>query len=217
MTKTKGKWIHTQALGTLFLEQVLVYFDVPELFVCTDADDRRYLVVFVDDDTLRYVAVPISDATLTAMLQGDITMKQAFLRADGGVAFNIHKDFSVGGFVAERTAIHEIPDEDLPDESGYYHMYTDDVRQYCEQLQEQSDLDELRVEPAQYHWTDKGTFVASTATYSTAFTINVQESALFKAVKTILNSQYSMVEVLTYGEEPVSVYQSDFTSAANAA
>ena len=50
MTKTKGKWIHTQALGTLFLEQVLVYFDVPELFVCTDADDRRYLVVFVDDE-----------------------------------------------------------------------------------------------------------------------------------------------------------------------
>lgn len=217
MTKTKGKWIHTQALGTLFLEQVLVYFDVPELFVCTDADGRRYLVVFVDDDTLRYVAVPISDATLTAMLQGDITMKQAFLHADGGVAFNIHKDFGVGGFVAERTAIQEIPDEDLPDESGYYHMYTDDVRQYCEQLQEQSDFDEVRVEPVRYRWADQGTFVASTATYSAGFTMNAQASTFFRAIKTILDSQYSMVEVLTYGEEPVSVYQSDFTSAANAA
>lgn len=217
MTKTKGKWIHTQALGTLFLEQVLVYFDVPELFVCTDADDHRYLVVFVDDDTLRYVAVPISDATLTAMLQGDITMKQAFLCADGGVAFNIHKDFGTGGFVAERTAIQEIPDEDLPDESGYYHVYTDDVRQYCEQLQEQSDFDEVRVEPVRYHWADQSTFVASTATYSTGPAINVQESTFFRAVKTILDSQYKVVEVLSYGEEPVSVYKSDFTSAANAA
>lgn len=217
MTKTKGKWIHTQALGTLFLEQVLVYFDVPELFVCTDADDRRYLVVFVDDDTLRYVAVPVSDATLTAMLQGDITMKQAFLRTDGGVAFNIHKDFSAGGFIAERTAIQEIPDEDLPDESGYYRMYTDDVRQYCEQLQEQSDLDEVRVEPARYHWTDQGTFVASTATYSAGLTISAQASTFFRAVNTILDSQYKVVEGLTYGKESVSVYKSDFTSVANAA
>lgn len=213
MNQAKEEWIYTQTLGTLFVEIVLVFFDVPELFVCTDNDGHRYLVVFVDDDSLRYVAVPISDEVLVAMLQGKITMKQAFLLADGGVAFNIYKDFDADAFIAQQTTIQAVPAEDLPNDDGYYHMRTRDVIQYCEQLQRRSAVDELQMTVPPYHWTEHGSTVSAMETCATSFLINIK----LAPAKSVAATQYDMFEVFTYGEESVPIFQPGFENTANAA
>ena len=44
------EWINTKETGQLYIEKILVTFDVPILFVCTDYENRKYLCLNADED-----------------------------------------------------------------------------------------------------------------------------------------------------------------------
>lgn len=45
------KWIKIKETGQLYLEKIIVSFDIPILFVCNDFENRKYLCLNVDEET----------------------------------------------------------------------------------------------------------------------------------------------------------------------
>ena len=74
----KREWIKVKGLGQLYLEKILLSFDIPILFVCTDFENRRYLCLNIDDDVPQAVIAEIDIKTLIGMLKDEITMEMAF-------------------------------------------------------------------------------------------------------------------------------------------
>lgn len=72
------EWIKIKETGQLFLEKILVSFDVPILFVCADYENRKYLCLNIDDETGESVIVATDNKRLIAMLKNEITMDPYF-------------------------------------------------------------------------------------------------------------------------------------------
>lgn len=72
------KWIRIKETGQLFLERVLVSFDIPILFVCTDYENRRYLCLNIDPETGKSVIALTDSRHLIAMMQNKVTMESVF-------------------------------------------------------------------------------------------------------------------------------------------
>ena len=78
------EWIKIKELGQLYLEKVLVAFDIPILFVCVDSVDRKYLCLNTDAESGKTVIAPTDNKTLIDMLNNDITMESVFRNAING-------------------------------------------------------------------------------------------------------------------------------------
>ena len=74
--------------GPLHEEKVLVTFDVPELFVCVDEKNERYLFLKLNGYE-KYLCVKTPVLVLLLMLKGRISMKEAFYEAVDGIAYYI--------------------------------------------------------------------------------------------------------------------------------
>jgi len=62
------------------ISQILVYYDVPEIFVSTDNIGTNYLCLLVEegDNSLEYISMPISEKRLIQFKVGDIDLKKIF-------------------------------------------------------------------------------------------------------------------------------------------
>lgn len=61
----------------LIAKNILEFYDVPQLFVATDAMDINYLcVLYSQENSCEYLAVQISALRLRAFLAGDIDLRQ---------------------------------------------------------------------------------------------------------------------------------------------
>jgi hypothetical protein len=74
----------------LHILDVLVYYDRPLLYTCRNgASGQAFLVLFADesetDETWLYA--PLSDARMAAILAGDVTLKDAFTKSEGGAVY----------------------------------------------------------------------------------------------------------------------------------
>lgn len=66
----------------LTLMQTLEYYDVPQIFVATDAMGTRYLCTLFDkteSDGYKYIGVQISEPRLMAFLGGQLDLRDAYL------------------------------------------------------------------------------------------------------------------------------------------
>ena len=63
------KWINVEEIGQLYLEKILVTFDIPILFVCSNGKNKKYLCLNIGDEDGTTVIAEISKATLSAMQQ----------------------------------------------------------------------------------------------------------------------------------------------------
>ena len=61
------EWIKLKEIGQLYLEKILVAFDVPILFVCTDYAKRRYLCLNIDNETGETAIAEVSNKQLIQM------------------------------------------------------------------------------------------------------------------------------------------------------
>ena len=68
------KWINVEEIGQLYLEKILVTFDIPILFVCSNGKNKKYLCLNIAE---------ISKATLSAMQQNKIPMEAVYRQAIG--------------------------------------------------------------------------------------------------------------------------------------
>ena len=70
------KWLNLGETGQLYLEQILVTFDIPILFVCNGFENRKYLCLNVYEEVGTTVIAETDNETLLAMLQNKLTMEQ---------------------------------------------------------------------------------------------------------------------------------------------
>ena len=77
------KWINVEEIGQLYLEKILVTFDIPILFVCSNGKNKKYLCLNIGDEDGKTVIAEISKATLSAMQQNKIPMEAVYRQTIG--------------------------------------------------------------------------------------------------------------------------------------
>lgn len=69
----------------LTLMQTLEYYDVPQIFVATDAMGTRYLCTLFDnteEEGYKYIGVQISEPRLMAFVGGQLDLREAYLHPE---------------------------------------------------------------------------------------------------------------------------------------
>ena len=136
----KEKWIEVDPFGSLYYESILVHFNEPDLFVCTDQYEKKYLVVLLDEDTEGYLLAETDNQNILCMINKEISMEQAFKNAKSGNAFYIFYDANADGFVSKEEKISLIQKEDLPESNVLFTLSDDNIQNYRSFLQEQIKL-----------------------------------------------------------------------------
>ena len=75
------EWIKIKETGQLYLEKVIVSFDIPILFVCNDFENRKYLCLNIDDEIGTTIIAETDNKMLLNMLQDKVTMEYVFRNA----------------------------------------------------------------------------------------------------------------------------------------
>ena len=103
------------SLGTLFNIDVYIYYDGPQLFSCESLAGQKYLALNVeyDDGVCRWFYMPISSSRLDSVKRGDISLYDAFKKAENGWLWEVTID-SNGLDEAILIRVHDLCDEDLP-------------------------------------------------------------------------------------------------------
>ena len=119
-------------IGQLNYEKIIVRFDIPLLFTCTDINDNRYIVVCADEDKGIYVVGKTNISDLLHMLKNDITMYDYFRQREE--LYTISYDYDSGEFVWEPTSQDLISDDMLPDKGADLELSNAAICDYIEQL-----------------------------------------------------------------------------------
>lgn len=106
----------------LTLVQTLEYYDVPQIFVATDAMGTRYLCTLYDKaktDGYKYIGVQISELRLMAFLGGQLDLREAYLHPEVDNA--IYLVVAQNGTLEATTLLQQqdITENMLP-EAGYF-------------------------------------------------------------------------------------------------
>lgn len=109
----------------IFIDRILVYYDIPQVFIAKDAINTRYLCMFIgsNSDYDSYVGVQISQSRLFELLAGKIDLRTAYQTPEIHEYFDIHhaEDIRV---VAMNSSI---DDQYLPDEDFFTKVDLDDT------------------------------------------------------------------------------------------
>ena len=106
----------------LALSQILEYYDVPQIFVATDATGVRYLCTLFgqsETDGYKYLGVQISEPRLLAFVGGQLYLREAYLHPEvENAVYNV----TVNDEIITATA--PIPQQDITEdmlpEAGYF-------------------------------------------------------------------------------------------------
>lgn len=132
------KWIELEEIGCLYQEEILVFFDIPLLFVCKDEKNQRYLVLCEDEEEGIYIAVRCEKNDILQMLLGKVSMEQTFRKVEDGRVIKIEYNFDTSGFEYSYKAINDINEDELPDKDVLYKVTNEKIRRYIEKLKNES-------------------------------------------------------------------------------
>lgn len=106
----------------LTLVQILEYYDVPQIFVATDAMGTRYLCTLYDKaetDGYKYIGAQISEPRLMAFIGGQLDLREAYLHPE--VENAVYLVVAQNGTLTATTLLQQqdISENMLP-EAGYF-------------------------------------------------------------------------------------------------
>ncbi len=109
----------------IFPYKILIYYDIPELFIAQDKVLSKYLCLKTTDGKhLDYLTIPISEKKLNLLQSGQIDLRDAFMNSELGFwLIATCKDDDL--FYAERKDWISIPDELLPDKGFSFPIQQD--------------------------------------------------------------------------------------------
>lgn len=136
MTKRK-EWIKIEETGQLYIEKVLVNFDVPIFFICKNAEDKKYLCLEIDYQIGQYVIAETTNNELIKMLQNKVYMEQLFRNCVNGKIIVTKYDFKEKSFQTLDKDAQNISQEFLPKEETYFDMQSETISEYIDILTEQ--------------------------------------------------------------------------------
>lgn len=112
-------------------EKILIYYDLPILFVCTDDNNVKYLVLCTDSENLQYIIISISKDCLLDMLNKRISAYDIFTNAKEKwrvtPAENIEDD--------KIEILDNFKEDELPKKNVYYKIFDKAVKDYKENLE----------------------------------------------------------------------------------
>lgn len=109
------KWIYTKRTGQLYTKKILITFDIPVLFVCTDEQEHLFLCLNVDSDTGLTVIAETSKQMLEDMEQCRIPMETVFREAEKGELLLVWYDKDEEKIECKAENVKEIPADMLPE------------------------------------------------------------------------------------------------------
>ena len=131
------EWINTKETGQLYIEKILVTFDVPILFVCTDYENRKYLCLNADEDDKKYVIARTDNQNLIKMLTNMISMESVFRTSkDDNVIIAEYDDESESIITTVDDSSH-ISKDFLPEVGAYFELSNKMILDYIEYLKRQ--------------------------------------------------------------------------------
>ena len=109
----------------IFIERILVYYDIPQVFIAKDAIDTRYLCMYIgsQSDYDSYVGVQISQSRLFELFAGKIDLRTAYQAPEIQEYFDIHN----AGDLRVVAMNSSIEDQYLPDEDFFTAIDLDDT------------------------------------------------------------------------------------------
>ena len=131
------EWIRLKETGQLFLEKVLVSFDIPILFVCVDYENRKYLCLNIDEESGMSVIVATDNKHLLDMLRNEITMDSVFRNSIDRKAIVAEYNFEKGEIVSHTEDSWAISAEMLPKENEYFEYTNKVIEEYISSLERQ--------------------------------------------------------------------------------
>ena len=131
------KWIKLKETGQLYLEKVIVFFDIPILFVCNDFENRNYLCLNIDEEKGTTVIAETEIETLIAMLQDEKTMESVFREALNDKVIIAEYDEENGEIVTKIESAKEISEDFLPEKGALLEQKNQEIVEYISYLKKQ--------------------------------------------------------------------------------
>lgn len=115
----------------LYLEEVLVEFDIPLFFVCKDDSNNKYIVECIDEHKLEYIVSDTTNKDILDMLNKRCTMYDYIKRGKKYwkviTGENIETD--------DIEEINELTDDILPVKDAYYEHLSEKIKNYMKKLE----------------------------------------------------------------------------------
>lgn len=111
----------------LIVQKILEFYDIPQLFVATDALGISYLCVLYNKDTeIEYLAVQLSELRLGLFLKGELDLRKAYTdpEQDNTLYHVVVKDEVV---TADRLLQKDELSEHMLPEAGFYYDADDAI------------------------------------------------------------------------------------------
>lgn len=109
----------------LHIQQILVYYDIPEIFIAADEVDTKYLclLVDIDKDLTKYISTPISSERLTRFINGKEDLRNVFITPETNYIYFFDK---INEFIEASVWEKELPEEFLPEEGFIFEKPLED-------------------------------------------------------------------------------------------
>ncbi len=131
------KWIEIKGFGVLYIEIVLVTFDIPLLFTCFDEFKNRYLVLCVDEEIGQYLLVKSNSSSLLKMLNNEVPMEQTFKDMSNGRFMLVNYNSSEKKFEFDYLNIEQTSKDMLPDEGAFFELSNQKIKDYITKLEKE--------------------------------------------------------------------------------
>lgn len=128
------EWISLKETGQLCVEKVLVTFDTPTLFVCTDSSDKRYLCLNIGENDDKYVIAKTNARYLLNMLRNKYTMEFVFRNSIDGKIILAEYDYDGETIVSESKTAQDVRADLLPKKGEYFELSNDSIVEYIKRL-----------------------------------------------------------------------------------
>lgn len=131
------RWLNIPPIGDLFIEQILITFDVPELFVCKDGNGDRFLVLYEDNENYQYLLVEVDCYSLLELLQRHVSIDWVFRNSINGNAYRLVYDKEKDALRLEPIEARLLSQEELPDKGTYLAFQGTSVYKYRDKIEKE--------------------------------------------------------------------------------
>lgn len=112
---------NVETILNLTVDKILIYYDLPQLFIAKDQIGTKYVCLHVESETeyAEYIAIPISKDKLNELILGRVDLRTAFQSSETGVWYFITSD-EQEEFVTNPINFEVVDEKYLPDEGFYF-------------------------------------------------------------------------------------------------
>lgn len=171
------KWIKIKETGQLYLEKIIVSFDIPILFVCNDFENRKYLCLNVDEETGCTVIAETDNRTLISMLKNQITMESVFRNSSENKIIIAEYNCEEEEIVSIVQEAKKIDANLLPEKEAFLELSNEVISEYLSFLKKQ--LISVEVED----FCEKKTITVKQIKFNKYFSLNSENVTYHKNLK----------------------------------